>query len=110
MERYLTGEVIVKTEIQKINDKLEKQEIVVRTDDKYPQDIKLETLNPIILESVNVGDEVKAFFNLRGREWTGKYFVSLGVWRVEILKNNQDTKEVVKEVEVSTNDDDDFPF
>lgn len=109
MDRYLTGEVIVKTDIQKINDKFEKQEIVIRTDDKYPQDIKLETLNPMILESANVGDEVKAYFNIRGREWNGKYFVSLGIWRIEKIQNNQDIKEVVKEVEASSNDDD-FPF
>lgn len=65
MDYNATGEVIHKSKIQKINDKFEKQEIVIRTEDKYPQDLKFETLNPVIIEDCEVGDKLKVFFNIR---------------------------------------------
>jgi hypothetical protein len=40
------------------------------------------------LDGINVGDEVKVEFSVRGREWRSpqgetKYFVTLDVWKVE---------------------------
>ena len=31
------------------------------------------------------GQQVKVCFNVRGREWNEKYFVSLNGWRIELL-------------------------
>ena len=93
-ELSITGKVHLIGEVQKIKDTLEKQEIVVHTvDDKYPQFVKFETFNTTILDGLNEGDKVKVFFNIRGNEWKGKFFVSLGCWKVEVQHLNESVKQ-----------------
>jgi hypothetical protein len=38
-----------------------------------------------LLDGYRVGEEVKASFNLKGREWQDKHFNSLEVWKIEVL-------------------------
>ncbi len=40
-----------------------------------------------IVDNVNEGDQIKVHFDLRGREWQGKYFTNLNAWRVEAVSN-----------------------
>jgi len=59
-----------------------KRELVVTTEEQYPQD-KTELLN-----NFQVGQNVKVSINLRGREWVNpqgetKYFNSIQGWRLE---------------------------
>lgn len=106
---FITGKVHQISNIMKINEKLEKQEIVVHTvDDKYPQFIKFETLNPSILDGLKVGDEVKVNFNIRGNEWKEKFYVSLNCWRVEILSTAEQPIETKTESLEAV--DDGLPF
>jgi hypothetical protein len=72
-----------------------KRELVVTTDDQYPQMIMIEFVQDKcdLLDSYNVGDNVKVSINLRGRLWTDpkgvdKYFNSIQGWRVEKLEEN----------------------
>ncbi|MDH3322835.1 MAG: DUF3127 domain-containing protein [Flavobacteriaceae bacterium] len=67
-----------------------KREMVVTTDEQYPQMIMIEFIQDKcdLLNSFNVGDDVKVSINLRGREWVNpqgeaKYFNSIQGWRVE---------------------------
>lgn len=73
-----------------------KREVVVTTQEQYPQHISIEFLQDKIdlVSSLNEGDEVKVSINLRGREWTNpegvtKYFNSITGWKVE--KISQET-------------------
>jgi len=70
-----------------------KREIVVTTDEQYPQHIMVEFVQDKtdLLDSYNVGQQVKISINLRGREWTNpqgevKYFNSIQGWRIEALQ------------------------
>jgi single-strand DNA-binding protein len=36
-----------------------------------------------IIDGMNEGEKIKVYFDLRGREWQGKYFGNLNCWRVE---------------------------
>ena len=36
-----------------------------------------------IIDGYEIGNDIKVHFNLRGREWQGKYFTNLQAWRVE---------------------------
>lgn len=36
-----------------------------------------------IVDNIDEGTQVKVYFDLRGREWQGKYFTNLQAWRVE---------------------------
>jgi single-strand DNA-binding protein len=65
-----------------------KREFVITTEaDRYPQDIKFETVKEKIaqLSGLKAGDKVKVFFDLRGREWKESYFVNLNAWKIEAL-------------------------
>ncbi len=72
-----------------------KRELVVTTDEQYPQHIMVEFVQDKtdLLNSYKVGQDVKVSINLRGREWTNpqgevKYFNSIQGWRIESLQAN----------------------
>jgi len=67
-----------------------KRELVVTTEEQYPQHIMIEFVQDKtdLLNSYQVGQNVKVSINLRGREWVNpqgetKYFNSIQGWRVE---------------------------
>lgn len=67
-----------------------KREMVVTTDEQYPQHIMIEFTQDKcdLLNSYTVGEPVKVSINLRGREWVNpqgetKYFNSIQGWRIE---------------------------
>jgi single-strand DNA-binding protein len=54
-------------------------------DGNYPQLIKFQAVQDrcSMLDQYGDGDFVKVSFDLRGREWNGKYLTNLNAWRVE---------------------------
>ena len=69
-----------------------KREVVVTTEDQYPQHILVEFVQDKceILNSFQIGNNVKIGINLRGREWTNpegqvKYFNSIQGWRIDLI-------------------------
>ncbi|MBA6151622.1 DUF3127 domain-containing protein [Gelidibacter maritimus] len=70
-----------------------KREVVVTTEEQYPQHIMVEFVQDKtdLLNSYQVGQNVKININLRGREWVNpqgetKYFNSIQGWRIESLQ------------------------
>ena len=70
-----------------------KREIVVTTEEQYPQHIMVEFVQDKtdLLDSYKEGQQVKISINLRGREWVNpqgetKYFNSIQGWRIEALQ------------------------
>ncbi len=88
-----TGQLKVKEQTQKVNEKFQKRDFVITTDAStpYPQQISFQITQDkcALLDKFNVGDELKVYFNLRGREWNGaegtKFFNTLEAWRIEKL-------------------------
>jgi hypothetical protein len=66
------------------------REFVVTTEGQYPNFIKFQSVQDRcnIIDGFNEGDKIKVSFDLRGREWQGKYFTNLNAWRVERLSND----------------------
>jgi len=69
-----------------------KREIVVTTDEQYPQHIMVEFVQDKtdLLNNYSVGQNVKISINLKGREWENpqgeiKYFNSIQGWRIEAV-------------------------
>jgi uncharacterized protein Veg len=67
-----------------------KREVVVTTEEQYPQHIMVEFVQDKtdLLNNYQVGNNVKISINLRGREWVNpqgetKYFNSIQGWRIE---------------------------
>ena len=86
-ELSLTGFIYKILPEQKISDTFTKRELILETEEKYPQKVKIEFINSGInsLMDKKEGQQVKVCFNVRGREWNEKYFVSLNGWRIELL-------------------------
>lgn len=73
-----------------------KREVVVTTDEQYPQHIMIEFTQDKcdLLNHYKIGEAVKIAINLRGREWVNpqgetKYFNSIQGWRIERLGGQQ---------------------
>jgi hypothetical protein len=54
-------------------------------DGNYPQLIKFQAVQDRTgqLDNFQEGDRVKVSFDLRGREWNGKYLTNLNAWRID---------------------------
>ncbi len=62
-----------------------KREFVVTTEDKFPQDIKLELIKDkcALVDGYASGEEVTVSFNIRGNENNGRYYVNLQAWKID---------------------------
>jgi translation initiation factor IF-3 len=86
----ILGRVKVINPEQQVSATFKKREIVVTTDEQYPQHIIMDFVQDKCdaLNGVNVGEQVKVSINVRGREWVSpqgetKYFNTLQGWRIE---------------------------
>jgi translation initiation factor IF-3 len=88
----VTGKVKVVNPEQQVSASFKKRELVVTTEEQYPQHIMIEFTQDKcdLLSNYKTGDPVKVSINLRGREWVNpqgetKYFNSIQGWRIERL-------------------------
>lgn len=86
----VSGTIKVINQEQQVSSSFKKRELVVTTDEQYPQHILIEFTQDRtdLLSQYNVGDAVKVSINLRGREWTSpqgetRYFNTIQGWRIE---------------------------
>jgi len=83
----ITGKILKITDPEAVSEKLTKQLLIVEyaENPQYPETISLEAINDKckLLDNLRVGNQVTAHFNLKGREWNGKYFNTLALWKVE---------------------------
>ena len=84
------GKVKVVGAIQEVSATYKKRELVVTTEEQYPQHISIEFAQDKcdLLNTIAVGDTVKAHINLQGREWVSpqgetKYFNTIKGWKIE---------------------------
>ena len=82
-------------EVQTFPSGFQKREMVVVTEEQYPQPISIEFLKEKgdLLNKLKEGDKVKVSINIGGREWTSpqgdvKYFNSITGWKVEKVDSN----------------------
>jgi hypothetical protein len=62
------------------------REFVIEIDSgNYAQFIKFQLVQDrcALLDDYQEGQPIKVHFDLRGREWNGKYFTNLNAWRLE---------------------------
>ena len=71
-----------------------KREFVVTTAaDKYPQDLKFDMVKDKcpLLDGFTLGQDVEVSFDIRGREYNGKYFVDLACWKLQAVGAAQES-------------------
>ena len=71
----------------------EKRDLVIVTEENYPQTIIIQFTQQRcdLLNNLQVGQNVKVYINIRGREWTSpqgetKYFNTIEGWRIELMQ------------------------
>ena len=54
-------------------------------DGNYPQLVKFQAVQDrcTLLDAYREGERIKVSFDLRGREWNGKYLTNLNAWRID---------------------------
>ena len=114
-------------EVQTFPSGFQKREMVVVTEEQYPQPISIEFLKEKgdLLNQLKEGDKVKVSINIGGREWTSpqgdvKYFNSITGWKVEKVDSNDfneptsakpaDSQSTASNTDVFAEEDDDLPF
>ncbi|MBL7906806.1 MAG: DUF3127 domain-containing protein [Bacteroidales bacterium] len=91
----ITGRLIEKYETQTVSDKFKKREFVVEYRDNpnssFTEMIKFQLTQErcTLIDPMSIGQEVRVFFNLRGRKWEKdgnvSYFTNLEGWKVELV-------------------------
>ena len=88
------GKIKILGETETFGTDFTKRQLVVTTDEQYPQLISVDFLKDKcdLLNTYKVGDSVKVSINLGGREWinpqgVAKYFNSITGWRIEKVDN-----------------------
>jgi hypothetical protein len=99
------GKVKVINAEQQVSASFKKRELVVTTDEQYPQHIMIEFTQDKcdILNNYSIGDAVKVSINLRGREWVNpqgetKYFNSIQGWRIEKTQSDAPAAQMIPPV------------
>ena len=86
------GVLKVKGETKQVSDKFKSRDMVLTTEaaSPYPQYVTFQLSQDkcSLLDGLNVGDEIKVLFNLKGRSWTSpqgeeKFFNTLDAWKIE---------------------------
>lgn len=92
----VSGTIKVINATQEVSSSFKKRELVVTTDETYPQHIMIEFAQDkcSMLDNYQVGQSVKVSINLRGRLWTNpqgeaKYFNQIQGWRIEKAESSQ---------------------
>lgn len=77
-------------EIESKTASFQTREFVLTTDGQYPQYVKFQAVQDrcTILDGYKEGERIKVSFDLRGREWQGKYFTNLNAWKVDKVSAN----------------------
>ena len=93
MNYEVTGKLIYKEATQKISDRFQKREFVIEVEnEKNPQlndFVKVQLIQDRcdLLETIQLNENIKVYFNLRGRKWENNgqvsYFTNLEGWRIE---------------------------
>jgi hypothetical protein len=82
---------------KQVSERFSKREFVLElADQKFPQTVLFQLTGDRCsqLDQLQVGDQVRVDFSLRGREWRSpqgelKYFNSLDVWKIEPVRAQQ---------------------
>lgn len=80
----VVGKLVKKYEMESKTGSFHTREFVIEIDGRYPEFPSFQLVQDRcdLIDRFNVGDLITVSFDLRGREWQGKYFTNLNAWRV----------------------------
>ena len=85
MSFEIEGRLHKKYETEVKGESFRVREFVIETQEQYPQMVKFQLTQDRcdLINNYEEGSQIKVFFDLRGREWQGRYFTNLNAWKVE---------------------------
>ena len=86
MSFEVEGKLHKKFDTESKTNTFQAREFVIEvTSGNYPQFVKFQLTQDrcALIDGNEEGEMIKVFFDLRGREWNGKYFTNLNAWRIE---------------------------
>jgi len=118
MAYELTGKIKLIQDLKTFNSGFTKREMVVTVDDgKFPQEINLEFVQDkvALLDNLQPGQQVTVTFDIRGREYNGRYYNNLQGWKIVSLggdpsSSREDPSSSPPFPSPSDFGDDDIPF
>ena len=124
MNYEINGKLIFKEDTQHISEKFQKREFVIEVEnEKNPQwndFVKIQLIQDRcdLLENISLNENIKVYFNVRGRKWENQgkvsYFTNLEGWRIEKMTQVAPEKSPVPQYTVEdippVPEADDLPF
>jgi len=118
------GKVVKIFDAEQKSASFQAREFVIEVaDGQYPQMVKFQLVQDkcSLVDDYSEGDEIEVEFDLRGREWNGKYFTNLQAWRINRAGEgggqggngggaSQAQKPAAATTSASSDFDDDIPF
>lgn len=85
MSFEVEGALHKKFDTENKTDTFQAREFVIKTEGQYPQFVKFQLTQDRcqMVDPYNEGDQIKVYFDLRGREWNEKYFTNLNAWKID---------------------------
>lgn len=90
----VTGTIVEIFNEVKVSDKFSKRELVVKTQDQYPEEILIQFVQDKcgLLDNFGEGQLVEVCVNLKGRSWNSpsgevRYFNTIQGWRIDEFKD-----------------------
>jgi len=90
MAYEMVGKLHKKFDTESKTSSFQAREFVLESlDSNYTQYIKFQLTQDRcgLIDNHNEGEQLKVYFDLRGREWNEKYFTNLNAWKVEPMSN-----------------------
>lgn len=109
MSYELTGKLVAKFEVVQRTETFKTREFVVEKSDEIngktiTNFVKFQSVQDktTIIDRVNIGDEIKVYFNIKGTKWekngNTNYITNLDAWRIEqILQKGASTSTIDNE-------------
>lgn len=92
MSFEIEGKLFRKFDTESKSSNFQARDFVIEIQDgNYPQMIKFQLTQDrcALIDDYAEGEGIKVHFDLRGREWQGKFFTNLNAWRLEKSGGNE---------------------
>ncbi|MDR2130345.1 MAG: DUF3127 domain-containing protein [Odoribacteraceae bacterium] len=103
MNYEITGKLIYKEDTQQISERFQKREFVIEVENErngqWNDFIKIQLVQDRcdLIENIPLQENIKVYFNLRGRKWENNgqisYFTNLEGWRIEKVQPQQQAQQ-----------------
>ncbi|MEA3448852.1 MAG: DUF3127 domain-containing protein [Bacteroidota bacterium] len=89
-----------------------KQELIIETEEQFPRKVCLLNWNDKVdITGLKPNDQIKASINIESREFKGRWFTDVKVWKIEPVDKNSTEKPPVDDAPLPGPDDiSDDPF